>query len=79
MIEDLGVYSLIFALFALCIVFPPTEFCSAGLTLEGVFGHFLGDEQVAFVDYHLRRSTLTVVCHCCLPLCTFVLVVFYRK
>uniref|UniRef100_A0A914XJ95 Transmembrane protein 129 n=1 Tax=Plectus sambesii TaxID=2011161 RepID=A0A914XJ95_9BILA len=76
MIEDLGLYSLIFLLFALCIIFPPTEFCSAGLTLEGVFGHFLGDEQTSFVEYHLRRSTLTVVSHFCLPLLYFLFLEF---
>ena len=68
MVQDLALWSFIYILLALCVIFPPTEFCSAGLTVEGIFSHFLGDENLNFVEYHLRRSTLTLVAHCCLPL-----------
>lgn len=61
-------YSLGYALFAVCLVAPPTEFVSAGLTVQTVLSSFLGSEQMNFVGYHIRRTTATMIVHSLIPL-----------
>jgi hypothetical protein len=51
-------YTVAYALFCVCVLLPPTEFAASGLTLEGVFSRWLGDESADFVPYHMRRSAL---------------------
>lgn len=71
--DDLfGFYLVAYVLFALCIAIPPTEFVSAGLTLEYLCKGLLGVEQNAFIAYHLKRTSLTLVVHASLPLGFFV-------
>ncbi|XP_022117905.1 E3 ubiquitin-protein ligase TM129 [Pieris rapae] len=60
--------SLFYVLFALCIVFPPTEFVSAGFTIPQLFGSYLGSEENNFVKYHMRRIPITLLIHSFLPL-----------
>lgn len=62
------VFSLVFTLFAVGIIYPPTEFQSIGLTINNVFGSFLGSVDIEFVQYHLRRTCLTLFIHSILPL-----------
>lgn len=61
-------YSLGYVLFAVCLVAPPTEFVSAGLTVQTVLSSFLGSEQMNFVGYHIRRTTATMIVHSLIPL-----------
>lgn len=54
-------YTCIFCLFVFGSIYPPLEFIAAGVTLENIFGQLLGRENVFFVQYHLRRTTLVRV------------------
>ncbi|XP_051810171.1 E3 ubiquitin-protein ligase TM129 isoform X1 [Acanthochromis polyacanthus] len=53
---------------SLCFVFTPNEFRSAGLTIQNLFSSWLGSEDVGFVQYHVKRSSVTVLVHSALPL-----------
>lgn len=68
------VYHLVFILFSYCVIYPPIEFVSTGLTINQLFAPFLGSEDIEFVQYHLRRTCLTLVTHSLLP---FLYVFFY--
>lgn len=61
-------FTLAYVVFAVCFVFPPDEVRSAGLTVQGLLASWLGSEDAAFVQYHLRRSTGTLLAHSLLPL-----------
>lgn len=51
-----------------CIVYPPTEFVSAGLTVKDIFANWLGSENEFFIQYHIKRSIVTLIVHSMLPL-----------
>uniref|UniRef100_A0A667GHM6 Transmembrane protein 129, E3 ubiquitin ligase n=1 Tax=Lynx canadensis TaxID=61383 RepID=A0A667GHM6_LYNCA len=61
-------FTLAYLVFAVCFVFTPTEFHSAGLTVQNLLSGWLGSEDAAFVSYHLRRTSATLLCHSLLPL-----------
>jgi hypothetical protein len=61
-------YSLAYLLFSSCIIYPPNEFISAGLTIKNIFANLLGNENEYFVQYHIRRSIVTLLVHSILPL-----------
>lgn len=61
-------FTLAYLVFAVCFVFTPTEFHSAGLTVQNLLSGWLGSEDAAFVPYHLRRTVATLLCHSLLPL-----------
>nr|XP_058922030.1 E3 ubiquitin-protein ligase TM129 isoform X3 [Kogia breviceps] len=61
-------FTLAYVVFAVCFVFTPTEFHSAGLTVQNLLSGWLGSEDAAFVPYHLRRTAATLLCHSLLPL-----------
>lgn len=65
--EAAFVFSLVFTLFAFGIIYPPTEFESIGLTINNVFATYLGPIDIEFVQYHLRRTCLTLFVHTILP------------
>lgn len=50
-----------------CIIYPPTEFVSAGLTIKEIFSNWLGSENEFFVQYHIKRSVITLFVHSVLP------------
>ncbi|XP_072042259.1 E3 ubiquitin-protein ligase TM129-like [Amphiura filiformis] len=62
------IYSLAYLLIAVCVVVPPTEFRSAGLTVQNLLSTWLGSEDVYFIHYHIKRTTATVVVHSLLPI-----------
>jgi hypothetical protein len=64
-------FSVFYALFAACLIAPPTEFISAGLTVQNLLSNFLGSEEMNFINYHIKRTAATVVFHACLPLGKF--------
>ncbi|KAI6188609.1 PlsC domain-containing protein [Aphelenchoides besseyi] len=53
----------IYALVSLFVFIEPPEFRSAGFTIEKIFYKLLGDRQTNFLDYQLRRITLTMISH----------------
>jgi len=65
--DPVTVYSLIYSLCAFITVFPPHEIKSAGLTIENLFSGYLGDQNLSFVLYQLRRTALTKCVHAALP------------
>ncbi|XP_054648347.1 E3 ubiquitin-protein ligase TM129 isoform X1 [Dunckerocampus dactyliophorus] len=61
-------FTLAYTVFSLCFVFTPNEFRSAGLTIQNLFSSWLGSEDVGFIQYHVRRSSVTLLVHSALPL-----------
>ncbi|XP_053433777.1 E3 ubiquitin-protein ligase TM129 isoform X2 [Nycticebus coucang] len=61
-------FTLAYLVFAVCFVFTPNEFHSAGLTVQNLLSGWLGSEDAAFVPFHLRRTAATLLCHSLLPL-----------
>ncbi|ESN98640.1 hypothetical protein HELRODRAFT_106891 [Helobdella robusta] len=66
------IFVIIYFLFVFCLVAPTTEIISAGLTIQNMFAECLGSEQMDFIGYHMRRTTLTLIIHSFLPLGYFV-------
>ncbi|XP_075972534.1 E3 ubiquitin-protein ligase TM129 [Anticarsia gemmatalis] len=60
--------TLFYILFSMCIIHPPTEFVAAGFTIAQLFEGFLGSENMNFVGYHMKRTTITALTHSALPL-----------
>ncbi|XP_050395873.1 E3 ubiquitin-protein ligase TM129 isoform X2 [Patella vulgata] len=56
-------YSLIYIFICVCFLAPPTEFVSSGLTIQNLLSNFLGSEDLNFIYYHIRRTSVTVVIH----------------
>lgn len=65
--DSITVYTLTYSLCAFISVFPPHEVKSAGLTIENLFHNYLGDQNISFVLYQLRRIALTKCIHAALP------------
>ena len=63
-----ALFTLFYIFFAACLVAPPTEFISAGLTVQNILSSVLGSETMHFVYYHIRRTTATMILHSVLPL-----------
>nr|XP_046261822.1 E3 ubiquitin-protein ligase TM129 [Scatophagus argus] len=61
-------FTLAYIVFSFCFVFTPNEFRSAGLTIQNLFSFWLGSEDVGFTQYHIRRTSITVMLHSALPL-----------
>ncbi|CAK6979938.1 E3 ubiquitin-protein ligase TM129 isoform X1 [Scomber scombrus] len=61
-------FTLAYIVFSLCFVFTPNEFRSAGLTVQNVFSSWLGSEDLGFIQYHVKRSSITLLIHSALPL-----------
>ena len=62
------IFTLAYVLATACFVHPPTEFVSAGLTVQNLLSSFLGSEDLNFVHHHIKRTTATVIIHSLLPL-----------
>lgn len=65
--ESAIVFTIFYALLCFCIVYPSTEFVSAGLTVDHVFSSTLGSEAMSFVQHHIRRTSLNLMVHSLLP------------
>ncbi|KAM7533441.1 hypothetical protein Aperf_G00000119369 [Anoplocephala perfoliata] len=61
-----------YALFVFALIAPPDVLLSAGLTIEKIFHRVLGNEELFFTAYHLRRTTLLCCLFYCIPLGYFV-------
>ncbi len=62
------VFSLGYFIVAICLIVPPREFVSLGLTVQNLFSSYLGMEDLHFVSFHLKRTAVTVLFHSLLPL-----------
>ncbi|XP_074640323.1 E3 ubiquitin-protein ligase TM129-like [Tubulanus polymorphus] len=62
------IYTLGYILFSWCLVAPPTEFVSAGFTIQNVLANYLGSEDLNFIYYHIKRTTATALVHSVIPL-----------
>ncbi|XP_034949818.1 E3 ubiquitin-protein ligase TM129 [Chelonus insularis] len=62
------IFTISYALLVAGIVYPPQEFVSAGITITEIFASWLGSEPNAFIQYHIKRSILTLLIHSLLPL-----------
>ncbi|XP_026745061.1 E3 ubiquitin-protein ligase TM129-like [Trichoplusia ni] len=60
--------TLLYLLLSMCVVYPPNEFISAGFTIAQLFESFLGSENMNFIGYHMKRTTITALIHSALPL-----------
>lgn len=65
--ESAILFTIFYALLCFCIVYPSTEFVSAGLTVDHVFSSTLGSETMTFVQHHIRRTSLNLMVHSLLP------------
>ncbi|XP_063343538.1 E3 ubiquitin-protein ligase TM129 isoform X1 [Pelmatolapia mariae] len=61
-------FTLAYIVLSFCFVFTPNEFRSAGLTIQNLFSSWLGSEDVGFIQYHVRRTSITILVHSALPL-----------
>lgn len=61
------IYTLLYLLFCFFIVYPSDELISAGLTMPDLLHNFLGSESEQFVQYHIKRSSLTIFIYSLLP------------
>ncbi|CDQ82497.1 E3 ubiquitin-protein ligase TM129 isoform 3-T3 [Salvelinus alpinus] len=61
-------FSLAYIVLAFCFVFTPNEFRSAGFTVQNLFSGWLGSEDIGFIQYHVRRTSVTLLVHSTLPL-----------
>ncbi|ELT88394.1 hypothetical protein CAPTEDRAFT_153682 [Capitella teleta] len=68
MSSDFLYYTVAYVVIAVCLVLPPTEFISAGLTVQNVLSGFLGSEQMNFIHFHVRRTCATAFFHSVIPL-----------
>ncbi|KAF5273786.1 hypothetical protein FQA39_LY00901 [Lamprigera yunnana] len=50
-----------------CIVYPPVECISAGITISSLFSSILGSEHEDFILYHIKRSCITLLVYSLLP------------
>ena len=66
----------IYIVMALCLIAPPSEFISVGLTIQNIFSAFLGSEEMNFSLYHIKRTTCIVLFHSSLPLGSLVELLF---
>ena len=62
------VYHFVFILLVYCLIYPPSEFVSIGLTINHVWASVFGSEDFEFVQYHIRRTSITLVIHAVLPI-----------
>lgn len=62
------IVTVVYVLLTACLVAPPTEFISAGITVQNLLAPYLGSENMNFVYYHIKRTSFTVLFHSLLPL-----------
>ncbi|KAI4460427.1 e3 ubiquitin-protein ligase [Holotrichia oblita] len=60
--------TILYLLLSVCLIYPPAEFVSAGITIPNIFSSFLGSEYEHFVKYHVKRSCITLLIYSCIPL-----------
>jgi len=61
-------FSCLYIFFTVLVIAPPTEFISAGLTIQNILAGYLGSEDINFIYYHIQRSSATLIFHSLIPL-----------
>lgn len=61
-------FSIFYWLCAFLFVVGPAEFKSGGITIENFFSGYLGSEDLDIINFHIKRTALTVFIHSLLPL-----------
>ena len=61
-------YTIIYCFFAGIFVAPPSEFVSAGITIQNLLSDWLGSEDFNFIYYHIKRTSATLIVHSLIPL-----------
>ncbi|XP_048826240.1 E3 ubiquitin-protein ligase TM129 [Brienomyrus brachyistius] len=61
-------FTVAYVVFVFCFVFTPNEFRSAGVTVQNIFSGWLGSEDINFIEYHIKRTSVTLLVHSVLPL-----------
>lgn len=62
------VFTIFYFMMTIGLIYPPTEFVSAGLTISSIFQSLLGKQHESFTKYHLRKSCLNLFIYSALPL-----------
>lgn len=62
------IFTVAYFLLSICLIYPPTEFVSAGVTIENLFSFTLGNQHEGFVLYHLKRHCLILILYSLLPI-----------
>lgn len=62
------VFSVVYFIITMCLLFTPTEFRSAGLTIENALSSWLGSEDMHFIYFHIKKTSANVIVHSALPL-----------
>lgn len=75
--SDNVIFTLFYLLLTICIICPPTEFVSAGISLHAIFSKYLGYEEDNFVQYHIRKTNLNVLIYSLLPLGYIALLILF--
>lgn len=62
------VFTLFYFIFSIGLIYPSTEFISAGVTIPHIFQNLLGNEHETFIAYHIKKSYVTLQVYSLLPL-----------
>ncbi|XP_050506847.1 E3 ubiquitin-protein ligase TM129 [Diabrotica virgifera virgifera] len=62
------VFTVIYFLISICLIYPPTEFITAGVTIPNIFSFLLGNEHENFIGYHINKSCLYLIFYSVLPI-----------
>ncbi|KAK0094837.1 hypothetical protein PV326_009852 [Microctonus aethiopoides] len=65
--SNLFAFTTFYGLFAACVFYPPKEFVSMGFTISELASLWLGQELDSFIQYHIKRSIVTLMVHSLLP------------
>lgn len=76
-VSDFSLFLFMSTILCMYIVIPSEAMQSAGFTIPVLFSSLLGQERFNFVDYHLRRTLLTIFIHASLPFFCFIGLHFY--
>ncbi|KAJ8026378.1 hypothetical protein HOLleu_34202 [Holothuria leucospilota] len=62
------VFVVVYFIITMCLLFTPTEFRAAGLTIENILSSWLGSEDMHFIYYHIKKTSANILVHSALPL-----------
>ncbi|CAG9859396.1 unnamed protein product [Phyllotreta striolata] len=61
------IFTVVYFLLSVCFIYPPTEFLTAGVTIEHIFSSVLGNKHEDFILYHIKKSCIFLVFYSLLP------------
>lgn len=62
------VFPMFYLMLSIGLIYPPTEFVSAGITIPSIFHNVLGKEHESFIKYHMKKTCLSLFIYSLLPL-----------